>query len=107
MLLLTTRGGARYRKLPEGTITPLRQAQQTKTEAQREALSEALSEARSEARCERTQPAPPLHTRHVLQAGRRETACGLVARGQQSRCRGVGWGRWSGLISKGVPTVGR
>ena len=25
----TTRGGARYRKLPEGTITPLRQAQQT------------------------------------------------------------------------------
>ena len=29
MLLLTTRGGARYRKLPEGTITPLRQAQQT------------------------------------------------------------------------------
>ena len=28
MLLLTTRGGARYRKLPEGTITPLRQAQQ-------------------------------------------------------------------------------
>ena len=27
MLLLTTRGGARYRKLPEGTITPLRQAQ--------------------------------------------------------------------------------
>ena len=31
MLLLTTRGGARYRKLPEGTITPLRQAQQTKS----------------------------------------------------------------------------
>ena len=31
MLLLTTRGGARYRKLPEGTITPLRQAQQTET----------------------------------------------------------------------------
>ena len=30
MLLLTTRGGARYRKLPEGTITPLRQAQQTR-----------------------------------------------------------------------------
>ena len=29
MLLLTTRGGSRYRKLPEGTITPLRQAQQT------------------------------------------------------------------------------
>ena len=28
MLLLTTRGGSRYRKLPEGTITPLRQAQQ-------------------------------------------------------------------------------
>ena len=27
MLLLTTRGGSRYRKLPEGTITPLRQAQ--------------------------------------------------------------------------------
>ena len=40
---------------------------------------------------QRTQPAPPLHTRHVLPAGRRETACGLVARGQQSRCRGVGW----------------
>ena len=35
MLLLTTRGGARYRKLPEGTITPLRQAQQTGHGAQR------------------------------------------------------------------------
>ena len=32
MLLLTTRGGTRYRKLPEGTITPLRQAQQTEHE---------------------------------------------------------------------------
>ena len=56
---------------------------------------------------QRPQPAPPLHTRHVLPAGRRETACGLVARGQQSRCRGVGWGRWNCLISKGVPTAGR
>ena len=32
MLLLTTRGGSRYRKLPEGTITPLRQAQQSENE---------------------------------------------------------------------------
>ena len=38
MLLLTTRGGTRYRKLPEGTITPLRQAQQTASDAAKERL---------------------------------------------------------------------
>ena len=38
----------------------------------------------------RAQPAPPLHTRGVLPAERRETAWVLVAGGQQGRCRGVG-----------------
>ena len=37
----------------------------------------------------RAQPAPPLHTRGVLPAERRETWV-LVAGGQQGRCRGVG-----------------
>ena len=55
----------------------------------------------------RAQPAPPLHTRRVLPAERRETAWALVAGGQQGRCRGVGWGRWGGLIGYGVPTAGR
>ena len=55
----------------------------------------------------RAQPAPPLHTRRVLPAKRRETALALVAGGQQGRCRGVGWGRWDGLIGYGIPTAGR
>ena len=55
----------------------------------------------------RAQPAPPLHTRGVLPAERRETAWVLVAGGQQGRCRGVGWGRWDGLIGYGIPTAGR
>ena len=55
----------------------------------------------------RAQPAPPLHTRGVLPAKRRETAWVLVAGGQQGRCRGVGWGRWDGLIGYGIPTAGR
>ena len=55
----------------------------------------------------RAQPAPPLHTRGVLPAERREMASALVAGGQQGRCRGLGWGRWDGLIGYGIPTVGR
>jgi len=55
----------------------------------------------------RAQPAPPLHTRRVLPAKRRDTAWALVAGGQQGRCRGVGWGRWGGLIGYGIPTAGR
>jgi hypothetical protein len=55
----------------------------------------------------RAQPAPPLHTRRVLPAERRETAWALVAGGQQGRCRGVGWGRWDGLIGYDIPTAGR
>ena len=55
----------------------------------------------------RAQPAPPLHTRRVLPAKRRDTAWALVAGGQQGRCRGVGWGRWDGLIGYGIPTAGR
>ena len=38
---------------------------------------------------------------------RREKAWALVAGGQQGRCRGVGWGRWDGLIGYGIPTAGR
>ena len=55
----------------------------------------------------RARPAPPLHTRRVLPAERRETAWALVAGGQQGRCRGVGWGRWDGLIGYDIPTAGR
>jgi hypothetical protein len=55
----------------------------------------------------RAQPAPPLHTRRLLPAERREMASALVAGGQQGRCRGVGWGRWDGLIGYGIPTAGR
>ena len=55
----------------------------------------------------RAQPAQPLHTRGVLPAERRETAWVLVAGGQQGRCRGVGWGRWDGLMGHGIPTAGR
>ena len=51
--------------------------------------------------------AHPLHTRRVLPAECRETAWALVAGGQQGRCRGVGWGRWDGLIGYGIPTAGR
>ena len=54
----------------------------------------------------RAQPAPPLHTRGVLPAAERR-AWVLVAGGQQGRCRGVGWGRWDGLIGYGIPTAGR
>ena len=55
----------------------------------------------------RAQPAPPLHTRGVLPAERRETAWVLVAGGQQGRCRGVGGVRGDGLIGYGTPTAGR
>ena len=55
----------------------------------------------------RAQPAPPLHTRGVLPAERREMASALVAGGQQGRCRDVGWGWWDGLIGYDIPTVGR
>ena len=55
----------------------------------------------------RAQPAQPLHTRGVLPAQRAETAWVLVAGGQQGRCRGVGWGRWDGLMGHGIPTAGR
>ena len=55
----------------------------------------------------RAQPAPPLHTRGVLPAERREMASALVAGGQQGRCRGVGWGRWDGLIGYDIPTADR
>ena len=34
-------------------------------------------------------------------------ASALVAGGQQGRCRGVGWGRWDGLIGYDIPTAGR
>ena len=54
----------------------------------------------------RAQPAPPLHTRGVLPAAERR-AWVLVAGGQQGKCRGVGWGRWDGLIGYGIPTAGR
>ena len=55
----------------------------------------------------RAQPAPPLHTRRLLPAERRDTAWALVAGGQQGRCRDVGWGWWDGLIGYDIPTVGR
>jgi len=55
----------------------------------------------------RAQPAPPLHTRRVLPAERKETAWALVAGGQQGRCRGVGWSRWDGLIGHDIPTADR
>ena len=55
----------------------------------------------------RARPAPPLHTRRLLPAERGEMAWALVAGGQQGRCRGVGWGRWDGLIGYGIPTAGR
>ena len=44
-------------------------------------------------RAQPAQPAPPLNTFRVLPAGRTETAWAVVAGGQQSRCRGVGWNR--------------
>ena len=55
----------------------------------------------------RAQPAPPLHTRRLLPAERRDTAWALVAGGQQGRCRDVGWGWWDGLIGYDIPTVGQ
>ena len=60
MLLLTTRGGSRYRKLPEGTITPLRQAQQTERERERLCFGGRARHRETPAAARRREPPQPL-----------------------------------------------